>query len=225
MSSSIIDFVNCHTEKENGDNKYINDKFLDVKEINSEDTYISKSLNLKGVVPANNILSTDANFNVVGSGSSLFSPAYWSYNNGINPFLIPANAITQLDIAKSGTLLEQTPNMSYNGSTFILNIADRGIYFFTCSYEVRVNVNATIASVQVDFENVIPPLPTRVFRIGEIRETSTLNDTRIMTGSFIASNAGGSLGNWRIMMNNQYPTQTITITNMNTSVYKIANIP
>jgi len=39
MSSSIIDFVNCHTEKNLGDNKYINDKFFDVKEINSEIIY------------------------------------------------------------------------------------------------------------------------------------------------------------------------------------------
>ena len=39
MSSSIIDFVNCHTEKELGNNKYINDKFLDVKELNGETIY------------------------------------------------------------------------------------------------------------------------------------------------------------------------------------------
>jgi len=39
MSSSIIDFVNCHTEKELGNNKYINDKFIDVKELNGETIY------------------------------------------------------------------------------------------------------------------------------------------------------------------------------------------
>jgi hypothetical protein len=39
MSSSIIDFVNCHTEKNLGNNKYINDKFLDVKELNGDTIY------------------------------------------------------------------------------------------------------------------------------------------------------------------------------------------
>ena len=39
MSSSIIDFVNCHTEKNLGKNKYINDKFFDVKELNGEKIY------------------------------------------------------------------------------------------------------------------------------------------------------------------------------------------
>lgn len=39
MSSSIIDFVNCHIEKDLGINKYINDKFLDVKELNGETIY------------------------------------------------------------------------------------------------------------------------------------------------------------------------------------------
>jgi len=39
MSASIIDFVNCHTEKELGNTKYINDKFLDVKELNGETIY------------------------------------------------------------------------------------------------------------------------------------------------------------------------------------------
>lgn len=201
------------------------DKLTDVKEIDSEEIYITKTLNLRGVVPANTILGTDENFNVVASDLSTNS-AYWSYNNAICPFLITANNITQLDIARSGTLLEATPNMTYNGSTFILNIADRGIYFFTCSYEVRVNVNPIDASCIVYFENVIPPLPNRIFRIGEIRAlTSNVNDTRIMTGSFIASSAGGSFGNWRVMINNQYTTATITITNMNTSIYKIADIP
>ena len=39
MSSSIIDYVNCHFEKDIGNNKYINDKFIDVKELNSEKIY------------------------------------------------------------------------------------------------------------------------------------------------------------------------------------------
>ena len=39
MSSSIIDFINCHTEKILGHTKYINDKCLDVKEVNSEKIY------------------------------------------------------------------------------------------------------------------------------------------------------------------------------------------
>ena len=39
MSASIIDFVNCHIEKDLGINKYINDKFLDVKELSGEKIY------------------------------------------------------------------------------------------------------------------------------------------------------------------------------------------
>jgi hypothetical protein len=200
------------------------DKLTDVKEIDTETIYISKILNLNGVVPANTILGTDANFNVIGNSLSFFNPAYWCYNNGINPFLIQANTTVPLDFAKSGTLLEATPNMNYDGSS-ILNIADRGIYFFTFSCEVRVNTTATIASCIINFENLVSPLPTRVFRIGEITNTLSLNDRRILTGSFITSNAGSSFGNWRIVMDNQYPTQTITLTNMNTSIYKISNIP
>lgn len=224
MSSSIIDFVNCHTENEVGIQKYTGDKCLNVKEVNCDNGYIGDTIKMYSLTP-NSYLGLDANNKMVSKAPpDNTTPAYWSYNNGINPFLIPASAITQLDIARSGTLLEATPNMSYNGSTFVLNIADRGIYFFTCSYEVRVNVNPFDASCIVFFENVIPPLPTRVFRIGEIRQlTANVNDTRIMTGSFIAASAGGPFGNWRVMINNQYTTETITITNMNTSVFKIAD--
>jgi hypothetical protein len=102
MSSSIIDFVNCHTEKELGNNKYINDKFIDVKELNGETIY------------QNNVLvatQTDIDF-LQQEINSLIpdNPAGWINTDGITstsnriPFtdgtpngLITSNSLTFVD--------------------------------------------------------------------------------------------------------------------------------
>jgi hypothetical protein len=157
MSSSIIDFVNCHLEKENGDNKYINDKFLDVKEINSEDVYISKKLNLKGVVPADVFIGTDVNFNVIekilpsppppspypvnpscfgwyDSGSGAIPPNTIIVPNIIVPSFIQSGGFPQYNNPISASFV-------YNQTTGIITCNEAGIYLINQSFEIYSTPN------------------------------------------------------------------------------------
>jgi len=216
MSSSIIDFVNCHTEKENGDNKYINDKFLDVKEINSEDMYVTKNLNLKGVVPANSVLGTDANFNIVNSQITVPTPTYWCVNNGTIPTTIPAGQTTNI-LFGNGNFLEATPNMSYTNG--VLSILNDGIYLFNFSGLISVSAPTTTGNFTIQIVNTT--LTERIFRVGQSFGID-VNNSKLINGSFIISSRA-VFPNWTVRCINQYPTQTVNITNMNTSIYKISN--
>jgi len=220
MSSSIIDFVNCHTEKENGDNKYINDKFLDVKELNSEDMYVSKSLNLKGVVPANSVLGTDANFNIVRSITSVSTPAYYSYNNGIGLTSIGAGSGPAFQFGVGGTTLQQTPNITY--TLGLLQIFDDGIYLFNFSALVSVDAIASSGSFTLTFTNYA--VNDRIFNIGQTYGFSNVNDRQLICGSFITS-CRGVFPEWRLTTLNQYTISNVSLRNMNTSIYKISNLP
>lgn len=221
MSSSIIDFVNCHTEKENGDNKYINDKFLDVKELNSEDMYISKKLNLQGVVPANSLLATDANFNIVGGSIVDFNQAYRSYSNGVNPNPIDAGSIVSLDFGIGGTLLSSTPNIVYNGLELTIN--SEGFYLFSFSALIRVSAPTTTGYFNLYFTNP-QGVGSRIIQIGRTYGIPDVNMRQLISVSFITDNRIAN-NFWGIECENTYPTQTVNIDNITTTIYKIANIP
>jgi hypothetical protein len=159
MSASIIDFVNCHTEKDNGINKYINDKSLDVKETNSEDTYITKKLNLKGVVPADVLLGTDANFNVVAVKPSIPSCFGW-YDSGSG--VVPPNTITVPNIIipsflqTGGFPLYNNPISSsfvFNQSIGIITCNEAGVYLIQQSYKVGALPAATTVPWNVGLYN------------------------------------------------------------------------
>jgi hypothetical protein len=150
MSSSIIDFVNCHTEKDLGNNKYIDDKFIDVKEVNTEDAYISKKLNLKGVVPADVFIGTDANFNIVAKSVSSVPSCFGWYDSGAGT--IPPNTITLPNIIvpsflQSGGFPQYNNPISssfiFNQSTGIITCNEAGVYLINQSYVVGSIPNAT----------------------------------------------------------------------------------
>lgn len=220
MSSSIIDFVNCHTEKENGDNKYINDKFLDVKETNSKDTYITNKLNLKGVVSPNSVLATDSDFNVVSDTYVLTVPSYFSYNNGVNPFIIPAGNQLPIDFATGGNFLEISSNMTYSAPS-VLSINEDGFFLFNFSCLISASAAASGGYFELFFQNQTQS-GARIFEIGKVYNMSDVNDKRLISSSFFTSNRF-PFRQWTIQARNLYPTQSITITDINTTITKMYN--
>ena len=100
MSSSIIDFVNCHTEKELGKNKYINDKCLDVKELNGETIYQNNVL----VATQNDINTLQQEINAITPDN----PNGWINSDGITT---TNNLIPFTDNTANG--MKTDPNLSY----------------------------------------------------------------------------------------------------------------
>jgi len=166
MSASIIDFVNCHTEKENGINKYINDKSLDIIEVNSKTVYVSEKLNLEGVVPANVFIGTDENFNVVektiptppqyptnpscfgwyDSGSGAIPPNTIIVPNIIVPSFIQTGGFPQYNNPISASFV-------YNQTTGIITCNEAGIYLINQSFEIYSAPNRSTVSWVIGLYN------------------------------------------------------------------------
>lgn len=149
MSASIIDYVNIHTEKEKGNNKYIDDKFFDIKELNTESAYITKKLNLQGVVPADSYIGTDANFNVIEKILPTPSPypnppsCFGWYDSGFG--VIPPNTNTSpniiiLSFLQTGGFPQYNNPISssfvFNQTSGIFTCNESGVYLINQSYRV-----------------------------------------------------------------------------------------
>ena len=157
MSASIIDFVNCHTEKENGINKYINDKSLDIIEVNSKTAYVSEKLNLEGVVPADVFIGTDANFNVVEK--TIPTPPQYPTNPSCfgwydcgfgaippNTTVVP-NIIIPTFLQTGGFPQYNNPisaSFVFNQASGIITCNAAGIYLINQSYRIDSTPNRSI---------------------------------------------------------------------------------
>lgn len=135
MSSSIIDFVNCHTEKDLGINKYINDKFLDVKELNSEKIYQDNVLVATQTEidilqqEIDNITPDNPNGWINGAGQTTTNQQILFTDNSVNgaittPEFTYSNISDPTLTVGGGQIISSNNNMKLESQDYILTTKD-----------------------------------------------------------------------------------------------------
>jgi hypothetical protein len=144
MSASIIDFVNCHIENETGDTKYINDKCLNVKEINSNNGYIQDTIKMYSLTP-NSYLGLDANNNMISKETPISSSSPYAILSGVLSTQIVPAGTNQLVRFTSATIIRQN-KVVIDPSFEIFTITEPGVYLVDLS--ISCDVINGIASLE-----------------------------------------------------------------------------
>jgi len=131
MSSSIIDFVNCHTENETGQTKYINDKCLNVKEINCDNGYIQNTIKMISLTP-DTYLGLDASNNMVSKETPISSSSPYAILSGVLSPQIVSAGTNQLVRFTSATIIRQN-KVVIDPSFETFTISDAGVYLVDLS--------------------------------------------------------------------------------------------
>ena len=136
MSSSIIDFVNCHTENEEGNTKYVNDKCLNVKEINCENGYVQNTIKMNSLTP-NSYLGLDANNNMVSKNDPVSSSSpYAIYSSTSTVQTVVPNVPQSVSFGSSLLIINNKVVVNPAFTTF--TISDVGVYLVDLSISCNV---------------------------------------------------------------------------------------
>jgi len=136
MSASIIDFVNCHTENEVGDTKYINDKCLNVKEINCDNGYVQNTIKMRSLTP-DTYLGLDANNNMVSKETPISSSSPYAILSGVlTPQTVPSGTNQFLNFGSSTIIRRNKVDIDPSFQTF--TISEVGVYLVDLSISCDV---------------------------------------------------------------------------------------
>lgn len=154
MSSSIIDFVNCHTENETGQTKYINDKCLNVKEINCDNGYIQNTIKMISLTP-DTYLGLDANNNMVSKETPISSSSPYAILSGVlTPQVVPAGTNQFLNFGSSTIIRQNKVDIDPSFQTF--TISEVGVYLVDLSITCDViNGSASLAFLLNEFSQFL----------------------------------------------------------------------
>jgi hypothetical protein len=171
MSASIIDFVNCHIEKDLGINKYINDKFLDVKELNGETIYQNNVLvatqtdintlqqeidaltpdNPNGWINSDGITSTDKLIPFTdGTANGMITDTAFSYQVYDNQNFLTVGA-AQVISSDNNMKLESTDYILTNKDFYIQGTEDVQRYLTIGRVGLNDNVKIGLDIISSDF--------------------------------------------------------------------------
>jgi len=154
MSASIIDFVNCHIENEVGNTKYINDKCLNVKEINCDNGYIQNTIKMISLTP-DTYIGLDANNNIVSKETPISSSSPYAVCASILSTQTVPSGTNQL-VSFTRSIVFRFNKIVIDASLTTFTISDIGVYLvdFNITCDVK-NGFARLAFLQAPSNQIL----------------------------------------------------------------------